>query len=135
MPKDVKTFLALGALSAAASLLLGAAAAHGPNAPTAASLALFQTALQYHQFHALGLMMVGLIAARLPPSRWLSASGWLMIVGTLLFSGNLYLRSLLDFHALHRLTPFGGGAFIVAWLLLAVGVMRRRGGDWGASRL
>lgn len=46
-----------------------------------------------------------------------------MLAGMLLFSGNLYLRSLADFHALHALTPVGGGAFILAWLALARGVL------------
>jgi len=85
----------------------------------------FHTALQYHQFHALGLLIAGLIAARLPASRWIIAPGTLMVLGTLLFSGNLYLRSLADFHALHVVTPFGGGAFILGWLALAIGVLKK----------
>lgn len=128
MPTDPKIFLILGALSAAASVALGAAASHGTNQQLAASLPLFQTALHYHQFHALGLMIAGLTAARFP-SRWLTCSGWLMIGGTLLFSGNLYLRSLTGFNDFHAATPFGGGAFILAWLLMAVGVLTRPKGD------
>ena len=125
MPKIAKTFLALGALSAAVSLVLGAAAAHALNAQLAPSLALFQIALQYHQFHALGLIAVGLLVVRFPSCRWFAWSGWLMVAGTLLFSGNLYLRSLAGFNEFHAVTPFGGGAFIAAWLLLAIGVLTR----------
>ena len=55
-----RIFLALGALSAALSVIIGAAAEHAPSAQLAASLPLFRTAHQYHQFHALGLMIVGL---------------------------------------------------------------------------
>lgn len=125
MPIHATLFLALGALSAAVSVVLGAAAAHALGNLPAAAQSWFHTALQYQQFHALGLLAVGLIAARLPASRWITAAGWLMALGTLLFSGNLYLRSLADFHALHAVTPFGGGAFIVGWLALAIGVIRR----------
>ena len=60
----------------------------------------------YRQFHALGLVLVGLVAER-AGNRWVLAAGVLMVAGTLLFSGNLYLRALADFHALHAVTPFG----------------------------
>lgn len=53
----------------------------------------------------------------------LGAAGGLMIVGTLLFSGNLYLRSLADFHGLHVVTPWGGMCFILGWIALAVGAL------------
>jgi uncharacterized membrane protein YgdD (TMEM256/DUF423 family) len=122
MNLHARLFLALGALSAASSVALGAAANHALAERLANTLAWFQTALQYQQFHALGLMIVGLVAIRVP-SRWTIAAGWLMLAGTLLFSGNLYLRSLANFHALHVVTPFGGGAFILAWLALALGVL------------
>jgi uncharacterized membrane protein YgdD (TMEM256/DUF423 family) len=124
---NAKLFLACGALSAALSVALGAAAAHTlSNLPELAQ-SWFRTALHYQQFHALGLLVVGLLADRLA-SRWITAAGLLMIVGTLLFSGNLYLRSLADVHTLHAVTPFGGGAFILGWIALAVGVMRSRDG-------
>lgn len=116
-----RVFLVLGALSAAASVALGAAASHALAERLSGTLAWFEAALQYQQFHALGLLAVGLLALRLPASRWLVASGGLMIAGTLLFSGNLYLRSLFDYHDLRVATPFGGGAFILAWIALAIG--------------
>jgi uncharacterized membrane protein YgdD (TMEM256/DUF423 family) len=125
MPLPARLFLFLGAVSAAISVALGAAAAHKLGGMPAGAQSWFHTALQYHQFHALGLVAVGLIAAHRPASRWITAAGVLMIVGTLLFSGNLYLRSLADFHALHAVTPFGGGAFILGWLALAIGVLKK----------
>jgi uncharacterized membrane protein YgdD (TMEM256/DUF423 family) len=117
----------MGAFSAAASVMLGAAAAHLPGASDGATQSVFHTALQFHQFHALGLLIVGLVAARFPSSRWFIGAGWLMVVGTLFFSGNIYLRILADFNDLHAITPYGGGAWILAWLLLAIGVLRERG--------
>lgn len=127
MPGLARLFLVLGAASAAVSVILGAAASHLPSASLAASQALFQTALQYHQMHALGLLITGLLAAHLPACRWIAAAGWLMVAGTLLFSGNLYLRSLAGFHDLHAVTPFGGGAYILAWLSLTAGVLAESG--------
>jgi uncharacterized membrane protein YgdD (TMEM256/DUF423 family) len=123
MPAHARLFLVLGAFSAAASVALGAVGAHSQNAELAASLPLFQTAVQYHQLHALGLLVVGLIAGRFPASRWFASAGWLMVAGTFLFSGNLYLRSLAGFDALHALVPVGGGAFIFSWLALAIGLL------------
>lgn len=125
MPLSARIYLVLGALSAAISVMLGAAAAHALSGLPAGAQAWFHTAMQYHQFHALGLLLVGLIAAHLRASRWIAVAGALMATGTLLFSGNLYLRSLADFHALHAATPFGGGAFILGWLALAIGVLKK----------
>lgn len=126
MPFVTKLFLVLGVFSAAASVALGAAGAHALAGLPPAAQSWFHTALQYQQLHALGLLVVGLLADRVT-SRWIVAAGGLMVAGTLLFSGNLYLRSLLDFHALHALTPYGGGAFILAWLALAAGILRGAG--------
>jgi len=117
-----KIFLVLGALSAAVSVALGAAGSHAFTHLPELSQSWFRTALHYQQFHALGLLAVGLLADRIA-SRWLTAAGFLMIAGTLLFSVNLYLRSLADIHVLHALTPWGGMAFILGWLTLAVGVL------------
>jgi len=116
-----RLFLACGALSAAISVALGAAGAHALADLPELRQSWFRTALQYQQFHALGLLAVGLLLDRCA-SRWIGAAGVLMLAGTLLFSGNLYLRSLADFHALHAVTPYGGGAFILGWLALAWGI-------------
>ena len=118
-----KLFIILGAASAILTVLLGAAAAHTFTGMPAGAQAWFHTGLQYQQFHALGLLAVGLVAGR-NASKWIVAAGWLMVLGTLLFSGNLYLRSAAGFHALHAVTPYGGFAFIFAWLALAIGVVR-----------
>lgn len=126
LPDHAKWFTALGGINAALAVALAAAGMHGLKAQLAANdpSGLFMTALQYHQFHALGLMVVGLAAARFPHSRWFAWAGWLLLAGIVLFSGNLYLRSIAGVHALRALTPFGGAAFIAAWLLFAVGAFR-----------
>ncbi len=128
MSPSARVFLAIGAVAAALSVALGAAGAHRLAGLPEHARSLFQTALQYHQLHALGLLATGLLADRFP-GRLIRLAGGLMIAGLLLFSGNLYLRSLADFHALHAVTPWGGGAFILGWLALAAGVAIAPGRD------
>lgn len=128
MPLQAKFFLVVGAISALLSVLIGAAAAHLPNDNLQAAMHWFNTGMQYHQFHSLALMAVGLVAAH-GPSRWFFAAGSLMILGTVLFVGNLYLRSLFGIHDFHALTPYGGWAYLGGWLALAIGVATS-GGSW-----
>jgi uncharacterized membrane protein YgdD (TMEM256/DUF423 family) len=126
LPTLSRWFLVLGALNMALTIGLGAAGMHGLKANLAANDpgGWFQTALQYHQLHALGLMLIGLAVARFPASRWFAWSGMLLLAGIVLFSGNLYLRSIAGIHAFHAVTPLGGGAFILGWLAFALGVWR-----------
>lgn len=125
MPAHARFFLALGGLSAMLVVVLGAFGAHSLRARIPAELlASYQTGILYHLFHALGLIAVGLIAAHLPASSLVRVSGWLMLAGTVLFSGSLYALAVSGVRALGMVTPFGGLAFIAAWLLLAVALLR-----------
>jgi uncharacterized membrane protein YgdD (TMEM256/DUF423 family) len=113
-------FLIAGALSAALAVMLGAFGAHGLRGRLPADLlAISQTASQYHVYHALGLLAVGLLTTQLPTSSALRWSGGLMLAGTLLFSGSLYLLAISGQRWLGAVTPLGGTAWIIAWLLLA----------------
>ena len=114
--------LVLGAVNAALAVVAGAYGAHALKDP--ANAALFRTAVQYHMFHALGLIALGLIALARPPSLWLVWSGAVMISGIVLFCGSLYLSTLMQAPGLRAAAPFGGTAFIVSWLLLAIAVWR-----------
>lgn len=120
LPVSARVFLTLGALSACSSVVFSAAFAHVPVFAGGVP-AMVQTALMQQQFHSLGLMLVGLAVLGLGTSRWLLAAGWLMVAGVLLFSFNLYARNMLGFDALRALVPWGGGAWILAWLCLAMG--------------
>ena len=120
-----KLFLVLGAGNAAVAVALGAFAAHGLKARLAPELLqVFQTGVQYHFYHAMGLLVVGLVAAHIPDSALLKWSGWLMLGGIALFSVSLYALSLTGLRALGAITPLGGAAFIAAWLLLAAAILR-----------
>ena len=118
-----KTFLILGAINAFLCVAIGAFGAHGLKEKLSTEmLAVYQTAVQYHFYHALGLVAVGLVLTHFPESRPLAWSGWLMLAGIVLFSGSLYVLSLTGIRWLGAVTPFGGVAFLLAWALLAYGV-------------
>ena len=120
-----KLFLALGCINAMLVVLIGAFGAHGLKARlTVENMAVFQTGVQYHFYHAVGLILLGLIALQIPISPYLRWSAWLMLMGIVLFSGSLYTLSITNIRWLGMFTPFGGMAFILAWLILTVGIMR-----------
>ena len=120
-----KSFLALAGLFAALAVLFGAFGAHGLKSRLSPDmLAVFQTAVQYHIWHALGLGLVALAALHWPQLNGLRWAGWSMIIGIILFSGSLYALALTNIKMLGAITPFGGLAFIVAWLVFAVSVWK-----------
>jgi uncharacterized membrane protein YgdD (TMEM256/DUF423 family) len=125
MPQTAKVFLILGGINAALVVLFGAFGAHGLKARmTAEMLAVYQTGVHYHLFHALGLLAVGLVATQISGSAYLRWSGWLMLVGIILFSGSLYVLSVSGLRWLGMVTPFGGMSFIVAWILFVVAIVK-----------
>jgi uncharacterized membrane protein YgdD (TMEM256/DUF423 family) len=114
------------ALALALAVALGAFGAHALRARLAPeALAIYQTAVQYHFWHALGLLAVGILMAQWPDERRLACAAWLLATGLLLFSGSLYLLAVTGERWLGAVTPFGGGAFIAAWLLVAWTALRR----------
>lgn len=85
-------------------------------------LAVWHTAVQYHAWHALGLLAVGLLL----PSMWAKAAGVLLAAGIVLFSCSLYAIALGAPRALGAVTPLGGLAFIAGWLCFAAAVISAR---------
>jgi uncharacterized membrane protein YgdD (TMEM256/DUF423 family) len=122
-----RVFLVIGALSACLGVAAGAFGAHAlRDRLSAEMLDVFKTGVTYQMYHALALLGVGLLLARLSidGSIWFNAAGWLFVVGTILFSGSLYLLALTGTTWLGAITPLGGVALLVGWLALAVGVSR-----------
>ena len=117
-----RSFLALGAINAFFCVALGAFGAHSLKQKLSIDmLAVYQTGVQYHFYHALGLVAVGLVLLHFPKSRLVVLSGWLMFAGIILFSVSLYVLSLTGIRGLGAITPLGGVAFLSAWALLAYG--------------
>ncbi len=118
-------FLILGAANAALVVILGAFGAHGLKARLGADMmAVYQTGVQYHMFHALGLLAVGLTLTQFPESMLLKWSGWTMLAGIVIFSGSLYVLSATGWKWLGAVTPFGGLSFIVSWVLFTVALVK-----------
>jgi len=116
-----KFFVILGSLNAGLSVILGAFGGHVLKERLAENLmTTFQTGILYHFFHALGLFAVAFVASQLPGANLVKWSGLLMFAGIILFSGSLYLLSVTGVRWLGAITPVGGIAFIVAWVLLAL---------------
>lgn len=125
MPISAKVFLGLGSFAMLLAVAMGAFGAHAlKKTLTAELMAIYETAVHYHFYHALGLLVVGVLASRLPDTTLLRGSGILMAVGLLLFSGSLYALSLSGIRWLGAITPIGGIAFLLAWLLLLIAVIR-----------
>ncbi len=121
----MKIFLLLGALNAFLGVALGAFGAHGLKGRVAEELlTVWQTGVFYHLVHALGLILVGILLVQFPQLPLLRLCGWLQLAGIALFSGSLYLLVLTGVRALGMITPIGGVAFLVGWLLLAISIFK-----------
>jgi uncharacterized membrane protein YgdD (TMEM256/DUF423 family) len=128
MTTGAKLFLAAGGTAALLAVALGAFGAHALKTRVPPDmLAVWHTGVEYHLFHALGLLAVGIVAMQLPESPLLKYSGWLMLAGILLFSGSLYALALSGERWLGAVTPLGGIAFLTAWALLIAAVLRSGG--------
>jgi uncharacterized membrane protein YgdD (TMEM256/DUF423 family) len=112
----------IGALFGCLGVGLGAFGAHGlkEKLQTLGTTATFHTATEYHLYHALALLAVGLLALAGRPGPALSVAGWSFLVGILLFSGSLYALAVTGYTKLGAITPFGGILFLVGWIALAV---------------
>ncbi|MGE6257809.1 DUF423 domain-containing protein [Heyndrickxia sporothermodurans] len=121
----MKTFIIIGAINAFLSVALGAFGAHGLEGKLEPKyLEIWKTGVNYQMFHALGLLAIGIIAGNIQGSSLMFWSGWLMFIGIILFSGSLYILSLTKVGILGAITPLGGVAFLVAWVLLIVAAVK-----------
>jgi uncharacterized membrane protein YgdD (TMEM256/DUF423 family) len=112
-------FVIQGALFAAVAVGAGAFGAHALKTILDPPMqAVYETAVRYQMYHALGLMIVSW-ACRDTNSRWAVKAGWLFCAGIILFSGSLYIVALAGIKWMGALTPLGGASFIAGWLCLA----------------
>lgn len=120
-----KLLLLLASLSGFTGVALGAFAAHGLRSRLPDNLlAAFQTGVQYQLWHTAALIGVALLLLRFPDSGLFKVAGGLFVAGIVLFSGSLYVLALSGLGKLGIITPFGGVCFLLAWLLLGVGIWR-----------
>ena len=121
----MKTFIIVGAINAFLAVALGAFGAHGlKDRLDAHYLEIWKTGVTYQMFHATGILIIGMLLGKVGVSSLFSWSGWLMLVGIILFSGSLYLLSLTKVGVLGAITPIGGVCFLAAWVLMIVGAVK-----------
>ena len=117
--------VAAGAVSAMLAVAAGAFGAHMlKEQVTDVALQTFETAARYQMYHALALLFAGRFLVRRPHGALL-ASCWMFLFGTVLFSGSLYGLALTEVRWLGAVTPAGGALFLLGWLCLGVGALRR----------
>lgn len=111
--------ISIGSLNAALAIILGAFAAHGLKGQLDAySLDVFKTAVDFHFWQSIGIMLVGLLT-KIYADRNFNPAMWAMLSGIVLFCGSLYLLSITGLKWLGAVTPFGGVLFIFAWSWLS----------------
>lgn len=107
-------------------VVFGAFGAHGlEGVISEARLETWQTAVLYHMFHVVALLMAGFLASLLPASKSIHRAAYAFQLGILLFSGSLYALALTDISALGFITPIGGLAFLTGWGLLIYALIRK----------
>jgi uncharacterized membrane protein YgdD (TMEM256/DUF423 family) len=114
-----KLFLQAGSLLALFGVALGAFGAHALEKmlETSGRTATFETAVKYQFYHAIGLILIGILSKEFT-DKWLTYSGFAMLFGVLVFSGVLYAICFTGIKAFGAVAPIGGSLLIVAWGLL-----------------
>jgi len=119
-----KLFTILGSINAFLAIGIGAFGAHVVKGKiTQHYLDIYNTGVQYHMMHALGLILVGILAEKMS-SNLLGWAGWVMFIGIIIFSGSLYVLSLSGVGILGAITPIGGIAFLASWVLVIIAVTK-----------
>ena len=121
---ETKILLSYAGLSLLVATIGGAVGSHALTGLDERALRSFSTAVEFQFFHGLGLIAVVLVVARGIGGRWLLLAGWLFVVGTELFCGSIYAATLGAPRGVLSVAPYGGVAFMVGWLLFAIGVWR-----------
>lgn len=126
-----KIYLVIGILLSGLAVALGAFGAHGlKKVVSAENVAIYQTGVQYQMYHALALILVGILSDRIY-NGFITSAGVLFVAGVVLFSGSLYL--IVSLYSMNKtvptavgiLTPIGGLFFILGWACLLVGILKK----------
>ena|SRR5438128_2023907 len=126
-----KIYLVIGTVLAGLAVALGAFGAHGlKKVVSLEDVATYQTGVHYQMYHALALIITGILADRIY-NGYVSYAGVLFTAGIILFSGSLYL--IVSLHAMNKavptaigiLTPIGGLLFILGWICLLIGIVKK----------
>lgn len=117
----------IGAFSAMLSVIIGAFGAHLlEDRLTSDALDIYDTAVQYHMFHSIGILIIALLMDRLFSQKLAIWAARLHFIGIVLFSGSLYALALTDIKILGAITPLGGVALIAGWLCVALAARQNK---------
>ncbi|WP_347862161.1 DUF423 domain-containing protein [Salimicrobium sp. PL1-032A] len=120
----MKLFLLLGAINGFLAVAFGAFGAHGLEGKLSEkSLGQWEKAVNYQMFHTMALFVTALLLGKATGGMFTGA-GWFFFAGILLFSGSLYVYAVTGVKALAMITPFGGVAFLIGWVLLGYASMK-----------
>jgi len=123
----IRIFALLGGINAFLAVALGAFGAHALRSHLTPDLiTIYQTGVQYHLIHALGLLSIAALYEPLGQNVLVRWSGWLLVAGIFLFSGSLYALALSGMRLFGAITPLGGVCFLAGWALLVVGTIQQR---------
>lgn len=120
----MKLFLIFGVINAFLSVALGAFGAHGLEGKvTEKQLGTWEKAVNYQMFHSMALFVTALVMAKFQ-SGSVTWAGWMFLVGIILFSGSLYIYSTTSIKTFAMITPIGGVAFLIGWILLGTAIAK-----------
>lgn len=121
-----RNILLAGAVFMALAVLLGAFGAHAlKKILSPEMLTIYHTGVEYQFYHALGLLIIGVIGFQIK-SKLIGWAGILLTAGIILFSGSLYVLALSGIKGLGAITPIGGISFVIGWVMLVVGIIQRK---------
>ncbi|MFA1822448.1 DUF423 domain-containing protein [Virgibacillus oceani] len=120
----MKLFLLFGTINGFLAVALGAFGAHGLEGRISQkALGTWDKAVNYQMFHTMALLFTGLLMAKIT-SGGIMWAGWMFLIGIILFSGSLYMYSTTGMRTFAMITPLGGVAFLIGWVLLGTVIMR-----------
>lgn len=120
-----KFILMTASVFLALAVAIGAFGAHGLKTYLSTEMIqIYKTGVEYHFYHSLGLLFIGVIAISFP-SELLKWSAISLVAGIILFSGSLYVLAISGVKWIGAITPFGGISFIAGWALLFLAVLKK----------
>ena len=126
MPLQQRLLLSAAGLSLLVATIAGAVGSHALPLADEQSLRSFETAVHFQFFHGLGVVAVTLVGLAGRAGQLRAVAGWLMLAGTVLFCGSIYARTLGASPGIVSVAPYGGVAFMVAWLAFAASPWLKR---------
>ena len=120
----MRLVIILGALIVGSAVLFGAFGAHGLKTRISIEdLNIFETAVRYQMYHALGILIFGVMGYFLPHETLLIPA-WFLIVGVIIFSGSIYLLIFTQERWLGAVTPIGGFFLVIGWILFTINIYK-----------